>query len=220
MEPLQELPIFPLRTVLFPGMALPLHVFEERYKLLVAECIQDSRPFGVVLIRSGHETEVSATFHEVGTTAHITQVEHLHDGQMNIATLGYNRFRIRTTHNQKPYVTGLVDYFPLQGQNNPAARLLAKQIGPMLQSYLNIFATLGKVESVEALPEDPMTLAFLTAIILRTPMKDKQVLLNTPDLLTLLQIERKMLHREMHILNMLIEYGPRWRDDPRPFSTN
>ncbi|HLY28967.1 MAG TPA: LON peptidase substrate-binding domain-containing protein [Aggregatilineales bacterium] len=220
MEPLQELPIFPLRTVLFPGMALPLHIFEERYKLLVSECIHNSTPFGVVLIRSGQETEASATFHDVGTTAHITQVERLHDGQMNITTLGYNRFRIRSTHNDKPYVTGMVDYFPLQGQDNPRAKVLARQLGPMLQNYLNVFATLGKVESVEALPEDPMTLAFLTAIILRTPMKDKQILLNIPDLLTLLQFERKMLHREMHILNTLIEHGPRWRDDPKPFSSN
>src|SRR5258708_12127045 len=81
----QELPLFPLsNTVLFPGMALPLHIFEERYKLMITECIRDSRPFAVVLIPSAHEVGPDATIHTVGTTAHISQVENLNDGRVNI----------------------------------------------------------------------------------------------------------------------------------------
>jgi Lon protease-like protein len=218
----QELPLFPLaNTVLFPGMALPLHIFEERYKLMIGECIRDSRPFGVVLIESGREVGPGATIHKVGTTAHITQVEKLNDGRMNITALGYNRFRVHNVHTRKPFLTGLVEYFPLQDQGNEQAKKLVPKIAEMLQSYLDIFATLGKVElEMDALPDDPITLAFLTAIILRTPPKDKQLLLDIPDLLTLLRIERKMLSRESHILKILVENGPRWRDDPRPFSTN
>ena len=60
----RELPLFPLPTVLFPGMALPLHVFEERYKLMIGECIRDSRPFGVVLIKSGPEVGGDAVLAE------------------------------------------------------------------------------------------------------------------------------------------------------------
>lgn len=222
MDKQQELPLFPLsNTVLFPGMALPLHIFEERYKLMISECIRDSRPFGVVLIRSGHEVGPGATIHTVGTTAHISQVENLNDGRMNIAALGHNRFRVKSVHSKKPYLTGLVDFFPLLDQDNEQAKLLAPKIASMLQGYLDIFATLGKVElEMEALPDDPVTLAFLTAIILRTPAKDKQLLLDVPDLLSLLRVERKMLNRETHILKILVENGPRWRDDPRPFSTN
>jgi uncharacterized protein len=202
-------------------MALPLHIFEERYKLMIGECVKESRPFGVVLIKSGAELGDGATIHEIGTTAHITQVENLDDGRMNIVTLGYSRFRVQSTHRQKPYLTGIVDEFPLQDTGNPRAKILAKILGPMLQNYLNIFATLGNVQlEMDTLPDDPVTLAFLTAIILRTPIKDKQQLLNVPDLLSLLQVERKMLQREAHILKMLIEHGPRWRDDPKPFSTN
>jgi Lon protease-like protein len=218
----QELPLFPLHTVLFPGMALPLHIFEERYKLMIGECVRDSRPFGVVLIKSGNEGASDATIYEVGTTAHITQVEQLDDGRMNIATLGYNRFRINSTHREKPYLTAIIEEFPLQHTRDPRARRAARKIGPMLQEYLNLFATLGNVdlEMEGGLPDDAVTMAFLTAIILRTPMKEKQQLLDVPDLLTLLKIERKMLHRELHILKYLIENGPRWRDDPRPFSPN
>jgi Lon protease-like protein len=216
-----ELPLFPLNAVLFPGMALPLHIFEERYKLMIKECVSEKRPFGVVLTRSGPELRTGHPIYEVGTEAHITQVENLADGRMNIATLGYSRFRVHSTHNHKPYMTGLVEDFPLQGVQNPKAQKLAKKIGTMLQGYLNIFAKLGNIElEMEALPDDPVTLGFLTAIILRTPLKDKQILLDVPDLLTLLQIEGRMLSREVHILKILIENGPRWRDDPKPFSNN
>ncbi len=218
----QELPLFPLsNTVLFPGMALPLHIFEERYKLMISECVRDSRPFGVVLIRNGQEVAGSATVHDTGTTAHITQVEKLGDGRMNIATLGYSRFRIQRTHYEKPYLTGVVEDFPLQDQADPRSKYLAHKVSKRLREYLNIFAQLGKVElEMDGLPEEPVTLAFLTAIILRIPLKDKQQLLDVPDLVSLLRTECKMLSREEHILKLLIDNGPRWRDDPRPFSTN
>src|SRR5262245_9875227 len=123
----RELPLFPLPTVLFPGMALPLHVFEERYKLMIGECARDSRPCGVVLIKSGPEVGGDAVTYPVGTTAHITQIEKLNDGRMNIATLGYNRFRIQSTHREKPYLTGIVEEFPLQDTGNPRAKVAAKK---------------------------------------------------------------------------------------------
>jgi uncharacterized protein len=216
----RELPLFPLPTVLFPGMTLPLYVFEERYKVMIGECVRDSRPFGVVLIKSGPEVGDAVTY-PIGTTAHITKVEKLNDGRLNISTLGYNRFRVHGTHREKPYLTGIVEEFPLQDTGNPRAKPAAKKVSEMLQEYLNLFATLGNVDlEMDGLPGDSVTLAFLTAIILRTPMKEKQQLLDVPDLLTLLQTERKMLHRELHILKFLIDNGPRWRDDPQPFSTN
>ncbi len=221
MDTPHELPLFPLNAVLFPGMALPLHIFEERYKLMIKECLREKRPFGIVLMRSGQELRTGNTIYQVGTEAHITQVENLADGRLNITTLGYSRFRIHSTHNQRPYLTGLVEDFPLQGTTDPKVQQLAKKIGAMLQNYLNIFAKLGNIElEMEALPDDPVTLAFLTAIILRTPLKDKQLLLDVPDLMTLLHIEGRMLSREEHILKILIENGPRWRDDPKPFSNN
>jgi len=217
----KELALFPLGTVLFPGMALPLHIFEERYKLMIRECIRDSRPFGVVLIRSGSEVGGGAAIHEIGTTAHITQVENLSDGRMNINTLGYSRFRVHSTHQQKPYMTGIIEEFPLQQTEHPRAKLLGKKIMPMLKNYLNIFATLGNVQmEIDELPDEPITLAFLTAIILRMPMPDKQKLLDVPDLPSLLRVEHKMLSRETQILRMLVDNGPRWRDDPKPFSPN
>lgn len=221
MSEQREIPLFPLNTVLFPGMTLSLHIFEERYKLMIGRCIQDAQPFGVVLIRSGQEVGPGAAIYDVGTTAHITQVKRLPDGRMNIDTLGYRRFKIHEVRHDQPYLVGLIEDFPLQGADNPIAKKTASHLSPMLKSYLDVFATLGNVDlEMETLPDDPVTLAFLTAIILRTPMKDKQELLNMPELLALLRLERKMLHREAQILKLLIENGLRWRDDPKPFSLN
>jgi len=103
-----ELPLFPLKTVLFPNMSLPIHVFENRYKTMIGSCIEESRDFGVVLIKSGAEVGATAVPHEIGTTAHITDVARLDDGQMYIATLGVKRFRILALKQEIPYLLGEV----------------------------------------------------------------------------------------------------------------
>ena len=81
-----ELPLFPLNTVLFPGMPLPLHVFEERYKEMVQVCLDEQRPFGVVLIRSGvAEGGPLADPYDVGCVAEIIEVQKLEDNiKLNI----------------------------------------------------------------------------------------------------------------------------------------
>lgn len=221
MSDTRELPLFPLNTVLFPGMTLPLHIFEERYKQMIAHCVKESKPFGVVLIRDGEEVGTGADIYDIGTTAHITQVEQLPGGRLNIATLGYRRFKILDVQYDQPYLVGQVEDFPLEDQEHPGIRQTAARMAPLLQTYLEIFADLGKVElEVKEMPEDPVTLAFLTAIILRTPMKDKQDLLGYGDLLGLLRAEYRILHRESQILRLLVDQGARFRDDSAPFSIN
>ena len=83
-----------MNTVLFPSMVLPLHIFEERYKLMINNCLAQDKPFGVVLIYSGSEVGDSAIPHPVGTVARIANWEWLPDGRMNILTAGARRFRI------------------------------------------------------------------------------------------------------------------------------
>lgn len=221
MNNLRELPLFPLNTVLFPGMPLYLHIFEPRYKVMIGECIRDSRPFGVVLIRSGSEVGGHAEPHDTGTTAIITHVKRLEEGEMNIAAVGHSRFKIASFHTQKPYLTGMVEDFPLQRTDDPCIKKIARRLGPMIKKYISIFAALGNAEfQVEKLPEDPLALAFLTAVVMNVPAKDKQHLLTIPDLVTLLRAEETMLAREALILKHLIDNGPRWRDDPGIFSPN
>jgi len=77
-----QLRLFPLNTVLFPGAVLNLHVFEERYRRMIAECLDANEAFGVVLIRDGREAgDPDVTPHDVGTTAEISEVTPLPAGR-------------------------------------------------------------------------------------------------------------------------------------------
>ena len=217
----RELPLFPLNTVLFPGMTLALHIFEERYKTMIGRCIEQAQPFGVVLIREGEEVGSNAAIYDIGTTAHITQVERLPDERLNILSLGYRRFQIHNVHHEEPYLVGLVEDFPLENAEHPQVKKTQQSLMPLLQRYMTILATIGRVEApISPLPDDPETLAFLAAIILRTPMADKQALLNIPDLPSLLRTERHLLLREAHILKLMLDSEMRWRRNPKVFSDN
>ncbi|HMC71324.1 MAG TPA: LON peptidase substrate-binding domain-containing protein, partial [Mycobacteriales bacterium] len=93
-----RLPLFPLGTVLFPGVPLPLHIFEERYLTLVRELVAlhegASRRFGVVAIREGREVGADSVraFYPVGCTAELRNVEEYDDGRFDIVTVGASRF--------------------------------------------------------------------------------------------------------------------------------
>ena len=91
---LVQLPLFPLNLVLFPGMRLPLHIFEERYKTMISDCIRRETPFGVLLIKQGPEAGGPAEPFRIGTTARITQNTQLEGGRLNILTIGEKRFEL------------------------------------------------------------------------------------------------------------------------------
>ncbi|MEZ4622859.1 MAG: LON peptidase substrate-binding domain-containing protein [Caldilineaceae bacterium] len=105
-----DLPLFPLKNVvLFPGMVLPLHIFEPRYREMINRCIDEQLPFGVVLIEEGTEIGEAATPHRIGTGAKIIRVERLEDGRMNITALGTERFQIQEVHHDRAYLTATVE---------------------------------------------------------------------------------------------------------------
>lgn len=105
-----RLRLFPLRTVLFPGMDLQLQVFEERYRTLVAECLETGEPFGVVLIKEGPEVGGAAVPHKVGCTARITRVAPTRDGRLSLNAVGSRRFRIAQLHEDRAYLSADVEY--------------------------------------------------------------------------------------------------------------
>ena len=104
---LVELPLFPLNLVLFPGMRLPLHIFEERYKTMIGECIDSNSPFGVLLIKEGAEAGGTAEPFRVGTTARITQNTQLDGGRLNILTIGEKRFQLIEIIKTTPFIKKL-----------------------------------------------------------------------------------------------------------------
>ena len=106
-----ELPLFPLRSVLCPGVALPLHIFEDRYRLMIGRCLERGEPFGVVLVREGHEVgPVPGRIADVGTTAIIRRAGRYPDGRLDILTVGERRFRLESLDTRsEPYLVGRVD---------------------------------------------------------------------------------------------------------------
>ena len=109
-----RLPLFPLGTVLFPGVLLPLHVFEQRYRLLVRDLLvaaEEHREFGVIAIREGREvgTDGIRALHPVGCVARLRRVEPYDDGRFDVVSTGSRRFRLAALDESKAYLQGDVD---------------------------------------------------------------------------------------------------------------
>lgn len=216
-----ELPLFPLNTVLFPGMPLTLHIFEPRYKQMIEECLDGRQPFGVVLIREGRaEGGPLAEPHRVGCTADIAQVQTLEDERYNILAVGRQRFRIVTLSRNQPYLTGSVENFPLD-MSGPEASRVSHRLRPWLEEYLSLLSEAGDVAfDASALPDDPQELAYLAATILQVPNDRKQDLLAATEAVTMLNDMYALFRHELPLLRMMMEQG---EDDSKtvgPFSLN
>lgn len=215
-----ELPLFPLNTVLFPGMPLPLHIFEERYKRMIHLCMENSQPFGVVLIRSGSEAMGPlAEPHEIGCTARILEVQPLSEGRMNIITLGEKRFRILSMYSKDDYLVGQVEFFPPEETNPEGMVSLAQRLLPWVKQYMQILSEASETDlEPEKLPTDPTVLAYLAAVLVQIPPEQKQALLAEQRVVDLLSSMERIYRREVVMLQAIMDHGR--RQDPGPFSLN
>jgi len=166
--------LFPLQTVLFPGMRMPLHIFEDRYRKMIRECIEEDAPFGVLLIREGAEVGSGAIPHNVGTTARITQVEYLEDGRMNIFTIGYQRFRVVQLMTDRDYLSGEVELIEQEPPTDGAWKAL-ERARDLFNDYLRTYLAMNDQWSrgVE-LPDDPGVAADFIATRTETMPETKQ----------------------------------------------
>ncbi|HEX2173679.1 MAG TPA: LON peptidase substrate-binding domain-containing protein, partial [Dehalococcoidia bacterium] len=119
---LRSIALFPLNVVLFPGMRLPLHIFEERYRLMIRRCLDEGLEFGVCLIQAGPEVGGPATPYQVGTLTHLRDVARLPDGRFNLLTEGTSRFRLLELTAEEPYLQAIVELLP---EVSPASENLA-----------------------------------------------------------------------------------------------
>lgn len=183
-----DLPIFPLNTVLFPGMQLKLHIFEDRYKTMINRCIEAEEPFGVVLVRHGVEMQSpSAIPYDVGCSAEITQVQRLPLERMNIVTTGQRRFRIRAIDRSNQYLVGDVEYFTPAEDRPKVLQVYSRALRPLLLRYIDILAS-SSDSSFDArkLPMQPRAVAQIAAILLQADNPQKQALLAMDSLSKLL----------------------------------
>jgi Lon protease-like protein len=188
-----DLRLFPLNTVLFPGMRMPLHIFEERYRIMIRECIEEDAPFGVLLIRSGSEVGAGAVPHDIGCTARILQVEYLDDGRMNIFTIGEQRFRIVAVNSTQPYLRGEVATLENLPANDAAYGAMPRA-RHMFDDYLKTYLAIGDQWTRGVyLPDDPGEAADYIGARLDTSPETKQALLQELD-------PEARLRRELEII--------------------
>ena len=180
---LEELPLFPLNTVLFPHAQMMLHVFEDRYRLLVEHCLAHEVPFGIVLIRSGEEVGGPAEPYMIGTFARIIGVHSYDDGRMDVKVQGESRFRIREFSEDKPYLIGYVEHVAEEEmEEGPRAHAIISRMAEVAEDYIEkCFSGLDVRIAKIQLPDDPATLGFVLASMLNIDNLEKQHLLETTD---------------------------------------
>jgi Lon protease-like protein len=156
-----DLPLFPLHTVLCPGVALPLHVFEDRYKAMIQRCLTDKSPFGVVLIREGREVGGGdLAVAGIGTVAEIREARRYRDGRYDLVTLGTQRFRLEAVDPEaEPYLIGQVT--PLGEVLGEAgrARALGDRVMQLFIQYLELLQVDEQLRKRRGLPTEPQAIA-------------------------------------------------------------
>jgi len=189
-----DLRLFPLQSVLFPDMRMPLHIFEERYKLMIRECMEEDAPFGAVAIKSGAEVGAGAIPYDVGTTARIAQVEYLDDGRMNLFTMGEHRFRIVAVNTTQPYLRGEVELLEPEPAGDGARSLVPHAQG-LFDEYLKTYLALAdQYTRGVTLPSDAGEAADYIATRMDVALPLKQ------ELLEQLSPEAR-IRRELEIIN-------------------
>jgi uncharacterized protein len=220
----ETLPLFPLGTVLFPGLLLPLHIFEDRYRQLIRDLLDrpEPRQFGVIAIRHGRETGVDGiqALHEIGCTATLRQVSPLEDGRYDVVTVGTQRFRLAGLDDSREYLQGQVDLLAEETGDEAAAGQVVRAVRDGFRAYLSALAERGVTQiSAPELPEDPVTLSYLVAASMITDLSDRQALLAEPDAVQRLAAERTLLSRELTMLRTLTATpAPDLRNSP--YSSN
>ena len=216
-----SLPLFPLNTVLFPGMQLKLHIFEERYKLMINNCIETNEPFGVVLIKEGREVlGPVATPYPVGCTAAISEVQRLPLGRMNITAVGQRRFRIKSIDRSQPFLLGDVEFF-LPAEDKPELiHQYSDFLRPLVIRYLE---TLSSSEDTsfdpEQIPHRPRAIAQIASILLQTDKIQKHELLSMRSLSRLLHTLIEIYRLETLLLQVRLS-PPDKEFNIGPFSSN
>ena len=185
-----QVPLFPLNTVLFPGGPLPLRIFEPRYLTMVSDCVKADSPFGVLLIRDGHEAGPATTY-EVGTLARITDWYQGSDGLLGVTAVGLQRFRVISSFREANGLNiGNIEVLP----DEPVV-----QIPDEYQSMPNILSgvldDLGRLyESLERRMDDASWVTSRFVEILPIDLEQKQQYLENSDPVARLRIVQELLN--------------------------
>jgi hypothetical protein len=222
-----RLPIFPLHVVAFPHLPLPLHVFEERYRAMMADVMADGSPYGgrfaVSLITAGPEVGEGAevAYSRVGTIVEVHSADRFDDGRWGLLAVGVARAALGAEDRGGAYATVELDPLPeVDGDRERAIGLLprvqsaldaylvtvkrfvasAASIGAESREITDVAASLDEVLKPIRLPEEPLAASYAVAGVLQIERVRKQALLELPDAATRLDAELALLRREADLL--------------------
>jgi Lon protease-like protein len=184
-----EIPLFPLRTVLYPGGPLPLRIFEQRYLDMISRCMKEGSPFGVLQIRDGTETGPAVTY-DIGTLAEITDWYQGSDGLLGVTATGLTRFRrIADRRQADGLMIGEIELLP-----DPDNVTLPEQYKPLAQILEGVINDLGKLyEGLDKYYDDASWVSYRFAEILPIAPEQKQACLETNDPVERLAAMRNVL---------------------------
>ena len=185
-----DVPLFPLRTVLFPGGPLPLRIFESRYIDMISQCMKSDSPFGVLLIREGSEAGL-ATTHEVGTLATITDWYQGSDGLLGVTAVGGSRFRLLSGRQQANGLNiGNIDVIPPEPMMT-----LPDEYASLRKILEGVLDDLGRLyESLERRFDDAVWVTYRLVEILPIELAEKQQFLESSDTLARLKLIDELLN--------------------------
>jgi uncharacterized protein len=202
----EQLPIFPLSTVVFPGVTVPLHVFEDRYRALVHHLLtipdKSLRLFGIVAIREGYEVGSHGvqSVHRVGCIVQMVSVEPYPDGRFDIEVVGRRRLRLDGLDTSGTYLVGDVVSLESGKPGNQATVEAARTLGTF-EEYRRRLSDLRGGEVLDgALPRDPEYLSYSLAATCLLTLQERQALLEADTALDRLVMLRHALHEEMRAM--------------------
>ena len=219
-----RLPHFPLHTVLFPHLPLPLHLFEERYRVMAADLMAAESRFGgrlvVSMITDGPEVGGDATSQQIGTICEIHSAERFADGRWLLLVVGVARARVLKVDRSGAYA--VADVEPIDDPVGTDAGSLVPTVQRALDAYLatvkrfvartasggddpqespDVRASLDAVLKPIQLPDDPVAASYAVGGVLQVELTRKQQLLELPDAATRLRAELELLRREVRLLD-------------------
>ncbi|MEU6522274.1 LON peptidase substrate-binding domain-containing protein [Streptomyces sp. NPDC046924] len=226
-----RLPLFPLNSVLFPGLVLPLNVFEERYRAMMRELLKISedepRRFAVVAIRDGHEVAPSApgmpdptsvpergpaagfgpdplrALHKVGCAADAATIRERPDGTFEVLATGTTRMRLLSVDASGPFLTAELE--PLAEEPGEEAGALAEGVLRAFRQYQKRLAGARErsLTTGADLPDEPGVVSYLVAAAMMLDTPTKQRLLQAPDTASRLRDELRLLRTETAVIRHL-----------------
>ena len=202
-----ELPMFPLNSVVYPGVSVPLRVFEDRYRALVHHLLRIEDPadrvFGSVAIREGYEVgdHGAQSLYRVGVRLQLTEVESHADGTFDVVAVGRDRIQLDRLRTTEAYPLGEVTDLPEPDDEVPGE--VVERARAIFGAYRQVLREIASDPLDGPLPRDPVYLSWTLAACAPLPMGERQQLLEATDAAERLMLVTDLLRTELQAMNVI-----------------